>query len=44
MRRLLIVALTALVILLGACGTKGPLYLPPPGADADNPDNPKPKR
>ena len=34
--RLLVAALAGL-LLLTACGTKGPLYLPRPGADDDNP-------
>jgi predicted small lipoprotein YifL len=37
MRQLLASALAALMLALGACGTKGPLYLPPPGIDADDP-------
>lgn len=28
-----LVALLLAVLLLGACGLKGPLYLPPPAAD-----------
>jgi len=29
--------LLAATLLLSACGTKGPLYMPRPGADEDNP-------
>jgi predicted small lipoprotein YifL len=35
MRRTLVLALTlvTLALLMQACGTRGPLYLPPPDAD-----------
>jgi predicted small lipoprotein YifL len=45
MRHTLVIALfvTMLALLLQACGTRGPLYLPPPDSDASAEAKKKPQ-